>query len=94
MAWLRRHRPQIECPAASTIGDLLKRNGLVAARQFSRRPPAKPVTPLVTPVPPNDLWTGDFKGQFRLVDRQLCYPLTMADASSIALLVRVWFVPK
>ena len=91
VAWLRRHRPQIECPAASTIGDLLKRKGLVAARQFSRRPPATPVTPLVAPIAPNDLWTGDFKGQFRMGDRQLCYPLTMVDAASRYLLAVTGF---
>lgn len=28
---------------------------------------------------PNDLWTADFKGQFRTQDRIYCYPLTIAD---------------
>ena len=30
-------------------------------------------------VEPNDLWTCDFQGQFRLQDRMYCYPLTIAD---------------
>lgn len=30
-------------------------------------------------VEPNDLWTCDFKGQFRAQDRMYCYPLTIAD---------------
>jgi hypothetical protein len=28
---------------------------------------------------PNDLWTADFKGQFRTGDGIYCYPLTVAD---------------
>jgi transposase InsO family protein len=34
--------------------------------------------PLVT-TQPNDLWTADFKGQFRTCDGVYCYPLTIAD---------------
>jgi transposase InsO family protein len=34
----------------------------------------RPVT-----VAPNDLWTADFKGQFRTGDGRYCYPLTIAD---------------
>src|SRR5262245_2132708 len=81
-AWLESRRPEIEWPAASTVGDILKRNGLVRARRFSQRPPAMPVSALQAPSAPNDLWTSDFKGQFRLGDRQECYPLTVADAVS------------
>jgi transposase InsO family protein len=36
---------------------------------------------------PNRVWTADFKGQFRLGDATLCYPLTVADAFSRYLLV-------
>jgi hypothetical protein len=35
---------------------------------------------------PNDLWTTDFKGEFRMGDGQLCYPLTTADRMSRYLL--------
>ena len=35
-AWLRRHEPCADWPAASTIGDLLSREGLVAARPKRR----------------------------------------------------------
>jgi len=35
---------------------------------------------------PNELWTADFKGQFRTGDRQVCYPLTIADRFSRYLL--------
>jgi len=32
-----------------------------------------------TTAAPNDLWTADFKGQFRTGNRLYCYPLTIAD---------------
>jgi hypothetical protein len=35
---------------------------------------------------PNAIWTVDFKGQFRLGDSSLCYPLTIADGFSRMLL--------
>ena len=35
---------------------------------------------------PNDLWTTDFKGQFRTRDWDSCYPLTVADLHSRYLL--------
>lgn len=31
---------------------------------------------------PNDVWSTDFKGQFRLTNGELCYPLTTQDAFS------------
>lgn len=31
---------------------------------------------------PNEIWTTDFKGQFRTRDAQLCYPLTIVDQFS------------
>jgi hypothetical protein len=31
---------------------------------------------------PNDVWSTDFKGQFRLADGELCYPLTAQDTFS------------
>ena len=35
---------------------------------------------------PNAVWTADFKGQFRTGDGQYCYPLTIIDGYSRALL--------
>jgi transposase InsO family protein len=36
------------------------------------------VVPIATEAP-NDLWTADFKGQFRTGNGVYCYPLTIAD---------------
>lgn len=69
-------------PAASSVGALLKRAGLVrphrvrAARSTTRNWGQS------SAVAPNDVWTADFKGQFRLGTGPYCYPLTVADAYS------------
>jgi transposase InsO family protein len=35
---------------------------------------------------PNDLWTADYKGEFKTLDGRYCYPLTIADQESRYLL--------
>jgi putative transposase len=85
-AWLERHQPEEgPWPAASTIGDLLKRQGLVTPRS-SRRRPLPPRPPRVEATSPNAVWSSDFKGQFRLGNGRLCYPLTVSDGYSRYLL--------
>ncbi len=72
-------------PAPSTAGDILKRHGLVEARRRRRRP-THPGRPKIEAEAPNDVWTGDFKGEFLTSDRRYCYPLTVADLKSRFLL--------
>jgi putative transposase len=79
LAVLMRHHPRIRnWPAASTVADLLARRGLVHKRR-ARRPSMHPGVIRPVTVAPNDLWTADFKGQFRTGDGKYCYPLTLAD---------------
>ena len=85
LAWLEARRPDLVLPAASTAGDLLKRCGLVQGRR-RRRQWAHPGAPTMATTAANDLWTTDFKGQFRTGDGQYCYPLTIADYESRYLL--------
>lgn len=85
LAWLEERRPALALPAASTAGDLLKRGGLVQGRR-RRRQWAHPGAPTIVTAAANDLWTTDFKGQFRTGDSQYCYPLTIADHQSRYLL--------
>ena len=73
-----RHPRVTGWPAASTAADLLARRGLVQRRR-RRRPHLHPGVLRPTTVAPNDLWTADFKGQFRTGNGQYCYPLTIAD---------------
>lgn len=82
---LGRAHPDWPWPSASTAAAIFKRHGLVQPRR--RRPRRDAPGKLYIEVPgANDLWTADFKGQFRLGDRQKCYPLTVADRCSRFLL--------
>ena len=80
-----RHDPAAPWPARPTLARYLRQAGLVAPRRRVRRPgPAGP--PQAPMEAPNAVWTTDFKGQFRLGDGSLCYPLTLADGCSRFLL--------
>jgi transposase InsO family protein len=73
-------------PAASTIGDILKRHGLVRPRRRRVYPPRMQPQPLAAAVLPNDTWCTDFKGHFALGDKTRCHPLTLTDQVSRYLL--------
>lgn len=74
-------RLQCRLPSSSTIGTILIRAGLVERRR--RRPRyASPSSHLSEALAPNDLWCIDYKGQFRLGNQSLCYPLTLTDQVS------------
>ena len=84
--WLMQHEPAIEWPVPSTIGSLLTRHGLVRSRRHRPRGHAA-LASARTPAPmPNDVWTADFKGEFRLTNGVWCYPLTVLDLCSHYLL--------
>lgn len=82
---LRRDEPGRRWPAASTIGALLKRAGLVVARKKRWRT-APYTAPLAHAVEANRVWCADFKGWFRTADGQRIDPLTISDARSRYLL--------
>ncbi len=82
---LERNEPGRVWPAASTIGGLLQREGLVVARRKrSRTPPYS--EPLAHADGPNRVWCADFKGWFRTGDGERIDPLTLSDAYSRYLL--------
>lgn len=84
-AWLRRQRSEECWPAASTMGELFRRHGLVRSRRKRHRAPPR-TSPLAAALEPNDVWTVDFKGWFRTADGARCDPLTLQDAMSRYLL--------
>ena len=87
---LQMHWPQHPWPAASTIGAILKRNGMVPNRR--RRHHVAPLSrPFARCREPNDLWCVDFKGHFEMGDGRVCYPLTVMDGASRFLLACVAF---
>ena len=79
--YLRPRYPALDFPAASTVGDLLKRKGLVQARR-SRQRHSHPGTNALVAEAPGQVWTADFKGEFRIGSGRYCYPLTIQDAYS------------
>lgn len=81
---LRDHADQ-PVPAESTIGEILKRQGLTVNRK-RRRPIRAPCQPLADAGAPNDVWCVDFKGWFRTADGTRIDPLTLSDAYSRFLL--------
>jgi transposase InsO family protein len=82
-------RPDRPWPATSTIGTLLSRRGLVRPHRRPGGGPARwaPLDQALTfAATPNDVWTTDFKGEFRLGTGPYCFPLTVLDAQSRFLL--------
>ncbi len=85
LGYLTPRKPEWHFPAASTVGDLLRREGLVQPRRrrSKRRSPGPPCVEISGP---NAVWATDFKGEFRTRDRLYCYPLTLTDRFSRYLL--------
>ena len=69
-------------PAHSTVGVILRRNGVLDA---SKAPQHKPHCRFERSAP-NHLWQMDFKGDFALVRGGRCYPLPIIDDHSRYLL--------
>lgn len=86
-AWLTKHEPKQACPALSTIGEILKREGLILPSKRRSCRPGPQVRPRTEATAANEVWTSDFKGQFRTGDGCLCYPLTVVDSFSRFVLV-------
>ena len=82
---LRRLGSDVRVPAKSTVHAVLDRHGLVAHKGRPRHRATG--TPLSEGAVPNDLWCADFKGEFKLGNRQYCYPLTVTDHASRFLLL-------
>lgn len=74
-------RDRASLPAVSTVGEIFRQENLVKPRR--RRPPsARGEGVSATSSAPNDLWTVDYKGDFRLGNGRRCYPLTIQDHNS------------
>lgn len=81
LAVLKKAEPELAWPVTSTVGAILKRHGLIEGRERRYRH-VHPGRPVVEAIEPNDVWSSDFKGQFRLGNREYCYPLTVLDGVS------------
>lgn len=81
LALLAERYPDTELPSKTTIYNILHREGLVTPRRRRRRvsPYPQPFSPVHAP---NELWSVDYKGQFKLRNGHWCYPLTVMDHDS------------
>jgi transposase InsO family protein len=82
---LKKQLDASDLPCRSTVFDILKRHGLVKHRRRRQRWQHPGAAPFHTDAP-NEVWTIDFKGQFKTRDGVYCYPLTVLDNYSRYLL--------
>jgi len=81
LAVAARRDPRAPWPSRSTVCTWLKQRGLVTPHR--RRPPSAHAPAALTPATrANEMWTTDFKGEFRTGDGVYCYPLTLRDGFS------------
>ena len=81
--------PELIIPSASSIGALLKREGLIEPKSRRSAPKDQGIITGVA-VEPCEEWAMDFKGWFRTLDGARCDPLTVSDtASRYALAIQI-----
>jgi transposase InsO family protein len=80
--WLLTREPDVAWPSRSTMHQVLHRHGAVRQRRPRRRLALDAPTGLRRAAAPNDVWTADFKGHFRLTSGDECYPLTLRDLAT------------
>jgi transposase InsO family protein len=82
LAVAARRDPRAPWPSRSTVCTWLKQRGWVTPHR--RRAPSlhAPAAALARPTRANEVWTTDFKGEFRTGDGVYCYPLTLRDGFS------------
>ena len=82
LAIAARRDPRAAWPSRSTVCTWLKQRGLVMPHRRRVRSPHAPSSPLPPITAVNQVWTTDFKGEFRTRDGVYCYPLTLRDGFS------------
>jgi putative transposase len=75
-------RPELDLPSRSTIDAILSRHGMIERRSPRRTLPETPFRARYEATEPAELQTIDHKGEFRLLNGKLCYPLTIVDTVS------------
>src|SRR5205085_10774762 len=78
LAHLTRRDPDLPWPSRSVCCALLSHHGLIK-KPRRRRTVGHPGKPSSLIAAPNEVWSADFKGQFKTRDGRYCYPLTVTD---------------
>jgi len=82
-----------EIPSETTINNILKRNHLVKSKR-RRNPKEGKLFPKFDPFEPNEIWSADYKGKFKLGNKRYCWPLTICDSNSRLILdIRCHYKP-
>jgi len=74
-----------QIPSETTVNNIMKKHGMVVTRKKGRRK-LENRFPVFDPQEPNEIWSADFKGKFRMGNGSYCHPLTIADSKSRYLL--------
>lgn len=67
-------------PSTVTVNNIMNRNGLILPRRKLRR--VTPQYPIFDPDQPNQIWSADYKGKFKMGNGTYCHPFTVADSKS------------
>jgi transposase InsO family protein len=70
-----------EIPSGITVNNIMKKHGLVITRKKNRRR-IENQNLIFDPANPNEIWSSDFKGKFKIGNGVYCHPLTIADSKS------------
>jgi len=73
--------PHANIPSETTINAILKRNNLVSTKR-RRNPKEGKLFPKFDPQSPNEIWSADYKGKFKIGNKRYCWPLTICDTNS------------
>lgn len=87
LAVLRARQPEQPWPTRSTVNALLDRHGLLRRQRRRRTGPVHAGAAPLQTTAPNQVWPADFKGHFKTRDGVYCYPLTVTDHFSRAILL-------
>jgi len=68
-------------PSETTINAILKRNNLIITKR-RRLPKEGKLNPKFDPAQPNEIWSADYKGKFKIGNKRYCWPLTICDSNS------------
>jgi len=60
-------------PSDTTINAIIKRNGLIKSKR-RRNPKEDKLFPKFDPNVPNEIWSADYKGKFKIGNKRYCWP--------------------